>query len=80
MCENETNTNTEFKIMQINANPVDKPIVVSDGNQPGGAVIAAAPSEPCPAKNELVKSSVKQQDYREVSLILTFFEHISSQI
>ena len=81
MCENETNTNTESKIMQTNTYPVDElPTVVSDGNHPGGAVIATAPNEPCLAKNEPVKSSVKQRDYREVSLILTFFEHISSRI
>lgn len=80
MCANETFTNTKSKSMRPIHFPVDNPAVADDGKQPHGEANASHSFELCLPKNGLVKGAVKHQICREVSLILTFFEHATSRI
>ena len=80
MCENETNTNTKFKIMQSNNYPGDQFAVGIDGNQPNWSDKATKKVEPILAKNEPVSGAGYHSIIKEVAFILTFFEDTTFRI
>lgn len=78
---NETSTNTNIKSMPGNTCFPDQPLYAGECNKPNEQpILAASSGKPGEPKNELAKNIYKQSNLREVSLILTFFEHTNSRL
>ncbi len=79
MCTNETNAKS--KIMQsddafTNANPS----VASNSEHPGRTLVQKNTAKHGGTKNELAEGKHQPTNFKEISLILTFCEHMAGRI
>ena len=79
MCTNETFTKS--KIMRsddafTNANPS----LASNVNQSGRSLVQKKPAKHGSTKNELAEGKHQPTNFKEISLILTFYDHIAGRI
>ena len=78
MCTNETNAKS--KIMRSDdAFTIGDTSLTSNGQQPGGALVQNT-AKHGGTKNELVEGKHQPTNFKEISLILTFCDHMAGRI
>ncbi len=80
MCENETyNTNTKHKIMRTDADYIVVPPNGGDTIQSSPPDYPARNTHPSLPKNGAAEGKFLPKNFKEISLILTFFDHATSR-